>query len=290
MNLNIVPARDPIIGQPMEIDPMDSWNVVPMDVARIIFQNLKGNLDVVALVCRSWKALADDEEFRKMIRPAQAFGTQEWQKYIQVDAGVEPNLPRRAYADLEREGGLLTFIPEKVKVAKENGNVEEVLLDNVEAIANLIKKPKTDLKTGFAGNSLRKVNLKDNLKDNKKPHWVWIKKEVMGIYANYEEQQQLAREENKKACGADISGLIDTATTIFMEYVRSGQRDFFWDPPFTATHQRICIRVNERDDLFRLMLGFYPDGLGVYGFLDAFCDSWVGFVCARKFFGTSAQS
>ena len=34
-------------------------------------------------------------------------------------------------------------------MTKENGVVEEVLLDNLEAIGNLVKDPKTDLKTGY---------------------------------------------------------------------------------------------------------------------------------------------
>ena len=69
----------------------------------------------MALVCKNWQAMADDEVFRKKIRPPQAFGTKEWKEYLGVEAVEEPRLPRRAYGDLENEGGLLTFIPDNVK-------------------------------------------------------------------------------------------------------------------------------------------------------------------------------
>ena len=100
----IVSGADPIHGQPMEIDPIVQFSELPMDVVPIIFQNLKADLPSVALVCRNWKAITDGEGFRQMIRPAQAFGVQEWKEYIGVDAGDEPRLPRRAYGDLEKEG------------------------------------------------------------------------------------------------------------------------------------------------------------------------------------------
>ena len=109
LNIAIVSGRDPVNGEPMEVDPIGPFSELPMDVVRIIFQDRKTDLPALALVCRNWKAMADDEVFREMIRPVQAFGTKEWQKYIGVDAGAEPRLPRRAYGDLEIEGGL--FLP-----------------------------------------------------------------------------------------------------------------------------------------------------------------------------------
>ncbi len=254
------------------------WGSLPIDLFPRIFQDLKADLPSVVWVCRNWKALANDEAFRQMIRPAQAFGTKEWKEYIGVvDAGKEPCLPWCAYGDLEKNGGYLTFIPEKVKVAKEDGKVEDIVLDNLEAIGNLIKKPKTDLETGYKTEWCWEEAIKEKRQQDK-PHWVWIKKEAIGRSKTYEQQQVLAKES-----GAKISGLIDTAISIFMEYVRSSERNFIWDPPVNG--QRTLVRVNETTEGWRICLGFAPSGLGVNNLYD-YARDYVGFVCARKSFGT----
>ena len=89
-----------------------------MDVLPIIFQNVKTDLPNLALVCKNWKAIVDNKQFRETIRPDKAFGSREWKEYIGVDAGEEPHLPRRAYGDMEKGNYYLTFIPEKVKITQ----------------------------------------------------------------------------------------------------------------------------------------------------------------------------
>ncbi len=279
MTLNIaISGRDSGNGQHMA-DPIGQNSPLPMDVARIIFQNLKSDLPSVALVCKNWMALADDEVFRKMIRPAQAFGTQEWKEYIDVDAGEEPHLPRRAYADLEKEDGVLTFIPEKVKVI-ENG--KEVLLDNLEVIGKLVGNPKKGNKTGYTHGSWQEAI--SEKRKQEKPHWVWIKKEVIGRNKTYEQQQELvAKEENTKAPGANISGLIDTAISVFMEYVRSEERYSFWGPP--VNDRLTFVRVDGQTDGILIRLGFGPFGLYVYGSDFGFAYEQFAVAPARKYFG-----
>ncbi len=275
----IVSGADPIHGQPMEIDPIGQFSELPMDVVPIILQNLKADLPSVALVCKNWKSIVDDEMFRKMIRPAQAFGVQEWKEYIGVDAGDEPRLPRRAYGDLEKEGGLLTFIPEKVKFI-ENGN--EVLLDNLEVIGKLVGNPKKGNKTGYTQNSWQTAISEKRKRE--KPHWVWIKKEAIGRNKTYEQQQELiAKEENIKIPGAKISGLIDTAISVFMEYVRSGEQIFVWDPPVNG--QRTLVRVNEKTCVcYRIGLYFVLSGLRVSDDY-AYDDDYGAVAPARKSIG-----
>lgn len=150
LNTSFVLQMGLFSAQPL-VDPIGHfhYNSLPMDVARIIFQYLKAELPIVALVSKMWRALADDKVFREMIRPVQAFGSKEWKDYIGVDAGEELKLPRCAYGDLEREGGLLTYIPVKVIVAKAGGIIKEVPLNNLEAIGHFVKKPITDLETGY---------------------------------------------------------------------------------------------------------------------------------------------
>ncbi len=283
MSLNTNSVTQQTVVEPipvaMEIDPLGQFSELPMDVVPIIFQNLKADLPSVALVCRNWKAIADDETFCKMIRPAQAFGVQEWKEYIGVDAGDESRLPRRAYGDLQKEGGLLTFIPEKVKDI-ENGN--EVLLDNLEVIGKLVGNPKKGNKTGYTIDSWPEA-ISENRKQEK-PHWVWIKKEVIGRDKSYEQQQELvAKEENKKAPGAKISGLIDTAISVFMEYVRSGEQIFVFDPPVNGL--RTWVRVNEQTREWRLGLGFAPSGLLVSAHYSVYDFDYVAVAPSRKSIG-----
>ena len=96
---------------------------------------------------------------------------------------------------------------------------------------------------------------------HEKPHWVLISKEMIGRNKSYEHQQKLAKEENNNVPGTKISGLIDTAISVFMEYVRSGERNFIWD---SAKNEYNMVRVNEQTNGGRLGLGFAPSGLDVY--------------------------
>ncbi len=274
----VISGRD-LIRQPL-IGPTDPFNILPMDVIRIILENLKADLPSVALVCKSWKALADEEDFRKLIRPPQAFGTKEWQIHIGADAGAEPPLPRRAYGDLEKQGGCLTFIPDKVKMPKQNGILEDVPLDSLEAIGNLIKKHKMDLEPGYSMNSCKEA-IKEKRKPEK-PHWVWIKNEIIGENYSYMKQKEIANEENKKIPGTHISGLIDIAISIFMEYVRFRKRYFIRDP---YNNVYTLVRVKDRTRGWQIGLGFTSDGLDIYRINPLF-NYFIGVALARKYFDT----
>ena len=252
---------DPIVGP------------LPADVLPIIFQNGKTDLSNLALVCKNWKAIVDNKQFREMIRPAKAFGRREWKEYIGVDAGEELPLPRRVYGDMEKEGGLLTFIPEKVKVI-ESGN--EVLLDNLKVIVKLVGNPK---KGKHTYNRCPEGTSKKRYQE--KPHWVWIKKELIGRNKNYEQQQELvAKEENIKIPGAKISGLIDTVISVFMEYVRSEGQIMTGSPHGLKT----WIRVNEQIKGSRLSLRFALCSLDVCGGAEYPSDC-IAVAPARKSFG-----
>ncbi len=275
LSMAIVSGRDPVSGQPMT-DPIGPFSNIPMEVIRIILQNLKPDLPAIALVCRSWKVRVDDKVFRQMIRPVQAFGTKEWQKYIEVDAGEELPLPRRAYGDLDNDDAYLTFIPDKVKVSKENG-VKEVLMDNLEAIDNLLKKPKSD---EYRIYSTWEAAIKEK-RQEEKPRWVWIKKKVMGRNIRYFEQLELIKEENIKIPGANFSRLIDTALGLFMEFVRSGERNYIWDP---AKIEYTAVRVPETTNRLGIWISFSPKGLRFGSSYDDGIDH-IGFVCAWRSFG-----
>ncbi len=243
LNTAIVLARDPINGQLM-VDPLGQNSSLPIDVVPIIFQNLKADLTSVALVCKKWKAMADDKLVREKIRPVQAFGVQEWKDYIGVDAGEEPLLPRRAYETLEKEGGMLTFIPQTVKVTKQNGVVEVVTLNTLEAIGNLVENPKKGHKTSYSVVSL--INLQEKRK-TENPHWVWIKKDVYGKGAWSTVHHEIA-----KQMKVSVAGLIDTVISVFMDYIRFGERNFLWDSS--------NVLVN---DFQKIGLQFTPSGFDI---------------------------
>ncbi len=274
---------------PSEIEVTGQGILLPTDAARIVFQNLKADLPSVALVCKNWKAIVDDEDFRKMIRPVQAFGTQEWNEYIGVDPGAEPCLPRCAYGDLEREDGLLTFIPERVRVAKDNGETEIVPLD-LEAIGNLVENPRKGNKTGYHEDMRRKLGLNYRMmmknKKNEKPHWVWIKKEVMDVMGR---KKSILGHWHLfvKEFSANISGVIDTATSFFMEYIRSGERTVIWD----ATKHNFLILTNELFEESRISLAFVQSRLEIsccdYNDYDFRYD--VAVLLARRSFGLGQE-
>ncbi len=269
---------DPIVGS------------LPMDVLPIIFQSVKIDLPNLALVCKNWKAIVDNKSFRETIRPAKAFGSREWKEYIGVDAGEELPLPRRAYGDMEKGNYYLTFIPKTVKVTQENGKIDdtsmdievvkEVPLDSLEIIGKLVTNPIKGNKIGYGPNSWQDGTQRK--KNPEKPHWVLISKEIIGRSESYEAQQKLAKEENKNIPGTNISGLIDTAVSILMEYVRSGERNFIVDP---NKNEYDWVRVNERPQGLQICLGFFvPFGLNV-SCSYARAAGGVGFALARKSFG-----
>ncbi len=294
MNIsNVVKGIDSHNGQPM-VDPIgQKTSPLPLEATRIIFQNAKADLHKLALVCKEWRNLADDKVLRETIRPSKAFGSREWKEYIGVDAGEELPLPRRAYGDMGKGNYYLTFIPKSVKITQENGKIDdasmdievvkEVPLDSLEVIGKLAANAIKGNKIGCSANSWPEaIQEKRNLE---KPHWVLISKEIIGRNKSYEDQQKLAKEENKNIPGTNISGLMDTAISIFMEYVRSGERNYIWD---SAKNECNWVRVNEQTRALRLCLGFAPSGPIVGSGYDNAFDR-VGFALARKSFGHSVE-
>ena len=278
LNITSVTGINPISTQPLA-DPIGQ---IPMDVASIIFQNLKTELPSMALVCKSWKALADDDVFRKMIQPVQAFGAQEWQQYIGVDAGKEPLLPRCAYVDMENDDHVLTFIPEKVTIKNENGMVEELALDNLEVISQLVNCPKNGHKTGFnftdgiliKENRIERIRNKNRTQE--KPHWVLIDKNVKGLCKSYRNQEKIAKE----AYG-NIPGIMEIVIAIFMDYVRSGKSNFELHERWS--HQIRC-KESKQDNI---VLSFYQSKNElhvIHCLVDCFFQN-VGFLLAKKFYG-----
>jgi hypothetical protein len=179
-----------------DLSPFSSF---PTDILPNIFKDLSVELDKVALVCKGWQTVADCQSLRDAIRPIRAMGLKELETINPnvVDAGKELPLPRCAYRDFAKKGGLLFFNPGKIKVKNADGEVEEVVLNSLEAIGNLFKKPVTDLETGFFKSSWKKALKEERIVEQ--PHWVLIDTEVVGFNKTHEEQIKFAKAKDKKA-------------------------------------------------------------------------------------------
>lgn len=249
--------------------------ILPIDAAYIIFENMRNAIPSAALVCKAWKEYIDGNLFRDRLRPRQTFGAMEWKKYLGVDAGEEPLLPRCAYANLAVGNHLLTFIPDKVKLFQEDGSIEEVMLDNLKAIGKLIKNLKTGNKINYSPYSWSDAMLAKL--DLEKPHWVWINKKVIG-------RREIALQQLiwAQKTGGRISGLVDTVVSMFMEYIRTGERSFIYDQLNDA---RTYLRVDKCINWSRVGVSYTAEGLLVGNrYLDDAMVQEVGVVVARKAF------
>ena len=223
------------------------------------------------MVNKNWRCIADDAELCERIRPSQTFGTREWKYYLNLDAGIEPPLPRRAYGDLEYGNHFLTFIPNKIRI-----DYLEIALNNLKAIGNLIKKPITKFSTGFFEGVWEHELIK--IRKNEKSHWVWINKKIIGRNKTYEQQQELILEVNKKIAGSNISGLIDISICLFMDYIRYGKFNFGVD---LLKKQFSYIRVKEDCERAHISIGFTSTGIDI-----VYASFGFGFLVARKYFGS----
>ncbi len=256
----------------------DLISQLPTKSSLCIFEMLKTDLPTVALVCKNWKALTDNDWLLKKIRPLQTFGENEWKEYIGADPGIEPHLPRRAYGDLEREGGMLTLIPRTVKVTKENGNVDEAPVDSLAVIAKWVKNSKTGKRTGFHPKTW--LGLIDENRQPEKTHWTWINEKVIGMNKTYAQQLELIRNENGKGSGAHMSSLKDTVVSVFMQILKSGSCHFM-----DGVH--LIVR-DKSDNKLGTSLSLTPEGIMAEGFTITpkrnIIEDPSGVVVARKFF------
>jgi hypothetical protein len=150
-------------------------------------------------------------------------------------------------------------------------------------LERIVQNPKEGQKTGFDPNAWRAA-----IEEPRKPeksHWVWIEEMPTGRNKIYEEQQKLARAQSAVTGAtkcADVSGLIDTMVTAFMEKIRSGKS--CCEHESEGSDQITWIRVNEQTKGWRICLSFAAAGLRVLDYNDNRTDDIAALV-ARKSFG-----
>ncbi len=291
---------------------------LPIELGRLIFTHARTNLDSMALVCKNWVALADEDQFLKILRGIypDISGVKEWKERIKViKICKEIPIPREVYRIIEEGGGLLTFIPEEVTVINNNGNEEVVRLNKLKTVGQLFKKPITDLETCF-GELDSTIDERDT--EPRKSHWVYLKTEVIAINVNRIGHVKAAKEEDLKAYGysdqsakeigvcenrvknlawsnftkktqenprqiIQISEPIDTAVSVLMAYQKSEntKRHYGWVNP---EKNDVSVRVTGGLDAKTYWFHFAPEGLNIWPYYDI-ANQGMGIACARKSFG-----
>ncbi len=289
-----------------------AFNTIPVDVLPIIFENLSLETDIVALVCKMWKEVVDSKMFREIIRPPRVMGIKQliMQNPNIIFEGKEHPLPRKFYKEYAMTGGLCFFNPGRVKLKIADGEYKLVVLNSLEAIASLF--PNANLKTRFTNDSWEQALTE--IRKEEAPHWVWEEAKVRGFNKTYAQQQEMAKKEDKAlyperyqaieensdvGCSENapeaskpkqiviMSNVNDHVLGKFMAETILGEREVTWDPnsdKYGLIRVKSTIKVGDQE--LPITVGVAPSGLDVYS---CRCDnafSNVGFVCARKSFGT----
>ncbi len=83
---------------------LDPNQVLPVEIFLYILHFLKdpAALERCCLINKNWKKIADDRSLWIAFRPTDAFGTNEYLKFLKVDVGEEPLLPRNIHLIRQR--------------------------------------------------------------------------------------------------------------------------------------------------------------------------------------------
>lgn len=254
------------------------WSSLPAEIAWIIFKDCKADLPSLALTCKGWTDLADNNEFRDRIRPAQLFGKNEWEELIKVKIEEEElPLPRCIYKDIEKSKSFVTYIPEKVyKITDDKSDV--VVLDNVEKIDSLLTPILKTLKYTegvlITETTTKKIS---ELTIENRTHWVCLEAKILyQSRGTCLSKKSLVANNQRKS----VSRLMDTVLSIYLDYIKTketfipsgpgnkyiiGQNQAFVNEKFNGDHITLKFFSN-----FRLSLDTIPDDFKEVEFLGLF--------------------
>ncbi len=293
------------------------FNTTPVEVLPVIFENLSLETDIVALVCKKWKEIVDSKMFREMIRPFRVMGIKQliMQNLNIIFEGKEHSLPRKFYKEYAMKGGLCFFNPGKIKLKIAKGKYKLVVLNSLEAIACLF--PNANLKTRFTSDSWKQA--RKEIRKEEAPHWVWEEAKVRGFSNTYVEQQEMTEEEDKALYPERYQAIEENSVVVgsedkpkaskpkqivimsnandhvlgkFMAEAILGERKVTWDPSsnkYGLIRVKNTIKVGDKE--LPITVGVAPSGLYVYfsyghAYHTGRAYHTIGFVCARKSFGT----
>ncbi|MBS0649281.1 MAG: hypothetical protein JSS10_08680 [Verrucomicrobia bacterium] len=178
--------------------------------------------------------------------PAIAFGKELWAKYL-GDIGKEPPLPSDIQQILQspcpffpgkkvEETHLLTLIPKTV-------NGKPLSLNSLE---ELVKHPKQGEATNYS-HYWDKIKEQYGSQPLPRSYWVLMTRDVIpgSRNKNYEAQKQLLKSYCQKAhVPYEVPHLLETVVSIFMEYLKTGQRLYSNNPwTYTRCQERISTRL-----------------------------------------------
>jgi hypothetical protein len=200
--------------------------------------------------------------FTKPLLPAMTFGKELWAKYV-GDVGEEPPLP----PDIEKilqspclffpgkrveETHLLTLIPKTV-----NGKPL-----NLDFLEELVKHPKQGQATKYEY-YLGEIKKQYGSQSLPRSYWVLMTNDVIpeSRYKRYEDQIRLLNEKSQKAQVVyEVPQLIEAATCILLEYLRTGKR-LYSDSPSTYTRCQERVPNGPLKNCHYVVGGFTAGGL-----------------------------
>jgi hypothetical protein len=216
--------------------------------------------------------------------PAIAFGKELWAKYL-GDVGEETPLPSGIHQILQspcpffpgkkvEETHLLTLIPKTV-----NGKPLTLIY-----LEELVKHPKQGQATKYISH-WKQIEEQYGSQPPPRSYWVLMTRDVIpeSRDKNYDAQKQLLVSYNQKAhVPYKVPHLLEATVSIFMEYLKTGQR-LYSDNPWTYT------RCQERIHPWPLVVGGYgAEGLHVSDYVNSgevSCARSLGIGGLRKFDG-----
>jgi hypothetical protein len=192
--------------------------------------------------------------------PATPFGKDLWEKHI-GEVGVEPPLPSNIQEILQSpcpfwpvkrviETHLLTLIPKTV-------NGKPLTLNYLQ---ELVKQPKLGQPTKYS-TYWAEIRKEYGTTPIERSYWVLLTKDVIPGSRNKscEAQAQLLKECDQKANASyELPGLLEIATSLLMEYLRTGQCLYSYNP---LTSTRCRERVSSDPDMPLAVGNFTSNGL-----------------------------
>jgi hypothetical protein len=196
----------------------------------------------------------DDMPETKVERPAIAFGKDEWKKYLAVEAGVEPPLPENIDTILNglcpiwkekkvRDTHILVLIPEKINENPFTLNILErtvgtIPIRSLPGFGNVWTSHKELEEICGADRQGRKTKYKNFFSSirnlygdipNRRPRWILMTMENLPSSRGGSYNLGIGKISNYK--GYKVPGVLDAATAILVEYIRSGERLYPAKPP-----------------------------------------------------------
>ncbi len=258
---------------------VDFTERLPLELIYTIFCYARKEIALLSQVNKLFRTIAFCEHLFREIAKSNCFGAEDWKKYFSDlgNGGHEPPFPksaalgfnfgnnlyeaadaakRKAYLKNLASDFMLTLIPTSIKVKDAKGN-KEIIIDSGDAIKEMLSYQKGGHIIGFDQRWQDWPEAMAEKRQIAKSHtWVWINKQVIGRHMSYEDQITLVKKESLRAKEANISDLIDTVVSLLMNYIKTAEKCFEFNP---GNDKGTWMRVNDKTDRIRVGVSFSTD-------------------------------